>query len=1147
MMFDITPLTALRLFEHIPDVDVELFDMDPLITRPEQLIMTRILVPPNCIRPTVPSDRGFTEDDLTSTLASILISNKRIEEAMKRGRDISNLYLNWNELQQHCAKYIDSDMSGFSAKAKPKKPTRSLCQRLKGKQGRFRGNLSGKRVDFSGRTVISPDPNLLLHEVAVPVFMAKKLSYPERVNRFNIKKLRTYVRNGPDVHPGAHYIKYGKRKLTKNLKICDRKLVAKQLQIGDIVERHLMDGDIVLFNRQPSLHRMSILCHRVRVLPYKTLRFNVCVCNPYNADFDGDEMNLHVPQTEEARAEAWELMRVTRNMITPKNGEPLISVIQDFITMSYIITSKDQYFDRAEIMALCFHADIPVKELPMPAIIKPIELWTGKQFFSLMMRVFKNEEVNVNLIKQTKNYDKKKNLKEMCPNDGWIHILNSELISGRVDKKILGSGSKDSIAFMLMKRYGNEYSSMFMSRIARITSHWLLNRGFSIGLSDVTPSSTMTLEKKKILKKGYFKVKNEIAQWRLGKLEADPGCTVEETLESKLNSALSDLRNICGTMCEDKLHHLNAPLVMAKSGAKGSTINISQMIACVGQQTVSGSRIAYGFVNRTLPHFSLSSKDPVSRGFVSNSFFTGLTPTEFFFHTMGGREGLVDTAVKTAETGYMQRRLVKALEDLHVTYDGTVRNSEGSIIQLKFGDDGLDPVRMEGDDGRPIAFANSLRHVQNVIPDKSGVNLLPDEVLQLTEQFCDELLTVASGQFIKEFKEFFLEHIEFMRQHYDNIPSDIDSLKFKLYSITQRQLEHFFSLVKNLYARVEIEPGEAVGAVAAQSIGEPATQMTLKTFHFAGVASMNITLGVPRIVELINASKDIKTPIITSQLENPSSQTAALITRGRIEKMTLGEVASIYEIYDDTICYFKIVLSTTLISNLSLDLDSNRVAKALLSNKLLDLKKPNLVKIENDHELFVYPPAHLDSDMYFSMQSLKRELPHTIVLGIPSISRAIFTPKQDNKNEYQLIAEGVGLADVMNIAGVDGCKTRTNSTIETKNVLGIEAARNTIISEISKTLDAYGMSVDSRHMMLLGDLMTCKGEVLGVTRHGIQKMRDSVMMLASFERTNDHLFNAAVHSRCDQVIGVSECIIMGVQIGLGTGHFKLLQDVKYAP
>uniref|UniRef100_A0A7S1BRD5 DNA-directed RNA polymerase subunit n=1 Tax=Corethron hystrix TaxID=216773 RepID=A0A7S1BRD5_9STRA len=668
---DLLPTRVLELFRRIPDDDCEVLWTDPTVARPENLIIQSVLVPPVPIRPSVAMDTpggGSNEDDLTVKLQEIIDVNVALGIALAAGQPSRMVMETWDFLQVQVAQYINGEMPGI---AKPMgamggavRPIRGLCQRLKGKQGRFRQNLSGKRVDFSARTVISPDPNLEINQVGVPVRVAKIMTYPEKVSRYNIEKLRKLVINGPDVHPGANLIRTaGENSFAKSLAYGNRSRAAESLKIGDTVERHMEDGDVVLFNRQPSLHRVSIMSHRAKIMEWRTFRFNIQVCAPYNADFDGDEMNMHLPQTEEAKAEAGSLMDVTNNLITPRNGEPLVAASQDFLSTSYLLTQRDIFFNWNEFSRIAAYFSLAEEEVivPIPAILKPVALWTGKQVFSLIVKPNDpNSKVLVSLEMKEKNYDGKKNMKHFCPNDGWVAFRNSELISGNVAKKTIGDGSKTGLLYVLLQDQGPKEAVRYMNRFSRLCTRFFgMHKGFSIGISDVTPSPDLRDMKARILDAGFKKSTESIASYEKGSLELRPGCDLLQSLEEILNGVLGKLRESAGQEAMRTLPWTNTPRIMAECGSKGSPLNISQMMACVGQQAVGGNRIQDGFVNRTLPHFEYGSLTPSAKGFVANSFYTGLTATEFFFHTMGGREGLVDTAVKTAETGYMARRLMK--------------------------------------------------------------------------------------------------------------------------------------------------------------------------------------------------------------------------------------------------------------------------------------------------------------------------------------------------------------------------------------------------------------------------------------------------------------------------------------------------------
>jgi DNA-directed RNA polymerase III subunit RPC1 len=506
---DLMPTRVLELFKHISDDDCEILWTDPLVGRPENLILQNLLVPPVPIRPSVAMDvgGGSNEDDLTVKLQEIIDVNVALELALTKGPHTRTIMEEWDFLQVQVAQYINGEMPGLQ-RPMGAKPMRGLCQRLKGKQGRFRGNLSGKRVDFSARTVISPDPNLRCEQVGVPLTVATIMTYPECVSRYNIEKLRNRVRNGPHKHPGANLVRMRDGSFVKSLAFGDRNIAAKNLRIGDVVERHMEDDDVVLFNRQPSLHKVSIMAHRVKVMEWKTFRFNTCVCAPYNADFDGDEMNMHLPQTEEARTEAILLMGVEHNLTTPRNGEPLVAASQDFLSASYMLTQNDRFFTREQFCQLASYygdADEHI-DLPAPAVVKPVRLWTGKQVFSMLLKPNKDSFVDVNFELKEKNYTSDKHF---CRKDGWVAFRNSELISGNIAKKTLGDGSKTGLIYILLRDCGSKEAARALDRWGKFCSRFMgSHRGFSIGISDVTPSTKLRNIKHEILREGYEKVNN---------------------------------------------------------------------------------------------------------------------------------------------------------------------------------------------------------------------------------------------------------------------------------------------------------------------------------------------------------------------------------------------------------------------------------------------------------------------------------------------------------------------------------------------------------------------------------------------------------------------------------------------------------------
>ncbi|KAI1716490.1 RNA polymerase rpb1, domain 5 domain-containing protein [Ditylenchus destructor] len=1164
------PLKVLNILRRVADSDIPLLMVGADENKqPIDLMMVRIPVPPVCIRPSVVSDlkAGTNEDDLTMKLTEIMLINDVLKRHKRDGAPMKTISETWDHLQVQCALYINSELSGLPPDMQPKKVLRSFTQRLKGKQGRFRGNLSGKRVDFSGRTVISPDPNLKIDQVGVPVLVAKILTFPEVVNHTNIEHMRKLVLTGDERHPGATYvhdgITGGIRSLRYGRKLRD--FAAKSLQVGDIVERHMNDNDIVLFNRQPSLHKISIMAHRVKVMPYRTFRFNECACTPYNADFDGDEMNIHFPQTYEAKAEASLLMGLKSNLVTPRSGEPLVAAIQDFITSAYCFTHKDTFLTKSEfyrIAAALVDSNAKVQtrlRIPPPAIFKPVELWTGKQIVELIIEPNVNSTIKLNLLARNKNH--KKTEDDFTSSDTFVRIRNNCLLSGMLDKSLLGSGSKNNIFYILLRDHSEDSAVEAMWRLARAGPVFLSNRGFSIGIGDVKPGEKLLNQKGILVSNGYMACEEFIEDLRNGKLKPRAGCSDVETLEALILGELSVIRDHAGKACVDFLPKRNSPLIMAVCGSKGSYINISQMIACVGQQSISNKRPPDGFENRSLPHFECNDRTPQAKGFVANSFYSGLTPTEFFFHTMAGREGLVDTAVKTAETGYMQRRLVKCLEDLAISYDNTVRTSAGEIVQFTFGEDGLDPAYMESSDGNMVNFEHILEQIRNT----AEKGPLPKEFTELKlhiEDVADRMPQQVPSKFISSMTNFLMDYIspskiifdlpDHCSKHSEKLVDDCEYCKSaKLYKqalvqakcLSASHITGFVNLCTSKIKRAIVEPGTAVGAIAATSIGEPSTQMTLKTFHFAGVASMNITQGVPRIKEIINAVKQISTPIITVTLANSSDEKLGRKVKARLEKTTLGEISDyIEQVYLPDDLFVLIKLNTKRIRLLQLEITIETILESICIAKLpVPVKRPQL-NVIGKSIILIRPPETGKFSKSIAMHYITYHIGSVVVKGLPSVNRCVINADEKTGLSFTLLVEGTNFKEVLATPDINGRKTVFNNATIVSEVLGIEAARVSIINEILATMRNHSIDLDRRHVMLLADLMTYRGEVLGITRNGLVKMKESVLLLASFERTTDHLYEAAFFGQNDKIAGVSECIIMGTPMLIGTGMFKLLQN-----
>src|SRR3990170_2228483 len=701
----LTPSMIRERLERISNDDLELFGFNPKSARPEWMILQVLPVPPVYVRPSITLESGIrSEDDLTHKLVDIIRINQRLKENMEAGaptliiQDLSEL------LQYHVTTYFNNEASGIPpARHRSGRALKTLSQRLKGKEGRFRSNLSGKRVDFSARTVISPDPNLDINEVGVPADVAMRLSIPEKVTMWNIEEMKELVVNGPEKYPGALYIIRPDGKRIRLEFVVDREKIAEAIEFGFIVERHLKNGDIAIFNRQPSLHRMSIMAHYVRVLPYKTFRLHLCVCPPYNADFDGDEMNLHVPQSEEARTEALLLMQVQDQILSPRFGGPIIGAIRDFITSAYFLTRRGNYLTEAEVNRLIMTAGYEGK-LPEPEVKEPKPLWNGKQIFSLFLPKTLNYSLKANICQSCVKCEE-----EECKHDAYVVIKNGELISGIIDRRSIGAEQSESLLHRIIKDYGTQAGREFLNKITRMLKLFITMRGFSYTYDQLVLSPKATTRMNRTMERIQKKIDELIESKNKGTLPRLPGQDLDESFEIYVMHELATARDESGKIADQDFTLENAGIVMTRTGARGSSLNIGQMAACVGQQSVRGKRIMRGYTGRALPHFVDGDPSPRARGFVYNSYQSGLDAIEFFFHAMGGREGLVDTAVRTQQSGYMQRRLINALEHIRLEYDSTVRDSAGDIIQFMYGEDGVDPAKRKARQQLQITSRNNLR------------------------------------------------------------------------------------------------------------------------------------------------------------------------------------------------------------------------------------------------------------------------------------------------------------------------------------------------------------------------------------------------------------------------------------------------------
>lgn len=984
----IFPTEVRSRLTRIPNEDLKLLKVDPDSARPEWAVLTLLLVPPVTARPSITLDTGErSEDDLTHKLGDIVRSNQRLWENLNAGAPEVIIEDLWDLLQYHVTTFFDNSIAQVPpARHRSGQPLETLHERIKGKEGRIRHNLAGKRVNFSARTVISPDPYLKLNEVGIPFEIAKTLTVPERVTSLNMAKLKALMKKG-DTWPGASYLVRpdGKHKrITEELK----EELVEEIQIGYIVERHLQDGDMVLFNRHPSLHRASLMGHSARILPGKTFKMHPGTAGPYNADYDGDEMNVHVPQNEEAMAETKILLNVNNNLMSPKNNTNLLGCISDAVTGNYLLSLDTLPKDEAIQLIASTGGDLDKIEK-----IKSKNI-DGKTIFSALLP-------KMDFVGKSKTNQK-------------IDIVGGQLKEGVIDSTLIGK--EGGILIKDLDRHlGREEAINTLHDIFNLGTNYLSKNGFTISLSDVT-MPTIQNAVANAIKDSWKKTQDFIDDYYTGKLEVIPGKTREESREMRILHTLNEVRSKLGDLVKKEIPESNSANLMIRSGSAGNILHVTQMACSVGQQDLWAKRIDIGYTGRTLPFFKKGDLSPTARGFIKSSFSDGLEPHEFFFGAITGRDALMDTALRTPRSGYLYRRLANALQDVRIEYDGTARDAKGKIIQYVYG--------------------NDLKDVSKL--------------------------------------------------HLDNS---------------------------------KIDAGEAIGIITAQSFGEPSTQMVLRVFHFAGVSEMQVTLGLPRLIEIFDARRKPATPQMEIYLDDQHNKDeGAKTVAEKIKQVMLEDVSSELSI-----------LFTEGKVEIKLDKSAMRSARITPAKFVEKLKESKLkARLKDDQTVII----NTETDSFKEMYKLKEKLKSIHVAGIKGISQVLIV-KRDSK--YVILTAGSNLEEVLNIRGVNKDKTFSNDLHEVAEVLGIEAARNTIMKEIHKVVSQQGLDIDKRHILLIADTMTASGEVKGITRIGIISEKSSILARASFETPVKHFVNATIEGSRDDLRSVIENVILNQPVPIGTG------------
>jgi DNA-directed RNA polymerase II subunit RPB1 len=1190
-----TSAIALSILRHIPKEDVELLGFDTERSHPERMIVQVVPVPPPCTRPAIYSSEGSRsrgQNDLTIRLLEVLKRSQEVTAAIGSTAPL-DVEMTTTVAEKVARLQFEVILLVQPPSRVPRPPgvsrvvggvgCKSLSDRLRGKEGRVRGNLMGKRVDFSARCVITPDAYFECDRVGVPEKIALVLTVPEKVTNGNLATLQARVRAGASSVRGAKTVIHADGAVVS---LAVEKSRSIDLRLGDVVERFLQDDDVVVFNRQPSLHMHGMQAHRVRLMPGNTFRLSLPTATPYNADFDGDEMNLHCPQGPAARAECLALMSISQKCISAQANKPVMGTVQDCLVGLHILTEPGTVFDKAHacrMIAVTVHCE---RKLPAPCLnVGGKALYTGHQLFSCLLpdRVYLEpaiEELH----------------RGLAEGDAPVLIRGGRLLCGRVRKSHAGS-SAGGVVDTIARELSGVHVVRFLSDAQRMARAFLMHRCHHVGVADVMLSAAgQSLVSERLEKATQLCEDIQREAENFGEEE-------KATAESAIVRVLGKVLLQVGGIVDEHLAENNAIRTMVRAGSKGSFMNLAQICACLGQQSLEGQRISNESGRRTLPCFRQGDTGLASRGMVANPFSLGLTPVDLFFHGIGGREGLVDTAVKTSQTGYLQRKLNKSMEDCVLNARGHVVTSTGEIVAVKWGGDGMHPARLERNKLKMIvslkedatltpaelAVARAARAAIRSI--KGHVLALADfdtrvlapfnvarvrrRVLRSSATGDEEAVGQARGaRAVLELADFCgsqavsLALIECLNGHF------VARMEVGQHAEVCRELRSKIEDAKNVH-------GESVGCIAAQSVGEPSTQMTLNTFHSAGVATKNVTLGIPRLKELLDGTRNPKTPCVTIRLlpGYRDSELVADYIASTLPLTRLGDLVSGCDIVDlgaadlprhvRSVLEMEELLTGCAYDGLAMRLELN---EELMRKRQLTPPMVRKTLAERTHKRSVVLATEATSLEWFLLIKFL-ELPDIIEHGglttehesmlIHNVMRVLFdivgvsghpkvtsaqsgaakrmsTREMEPKEERVIHAYGSCLADIVVAPCVDWNRTTSNDVCEVLSVLGIEACAHVLFEQIKSVVSFDGTYVDDRHVAVIVETMTRGGALMSLTRHGFNREATSPLMRCSFEETTDVLYQAALNADCENARCVSTSIMLGQTAHFGTGSVKVM-------
>jgi len=1197
----IYPEYVYRLFKKISSKSCSILGLDYYNSNPSSLVLHNIPVCPPLCRPFIKQGNGLlSQDHITLRYEEILKSNMTIKGYLNKGQHKQRERFR-EYLAHDIATLFDNDPNGTfpSLPRGASQPHQTFAQRLRGKEpktGRIRGNLLSRRVEMSGRSVITPDPMIDLNEIGIPKKIAKTISYPEKVNLSNRSFLEKCIENGKDVYPGALGL------IRNNTNFTIKPKPKTLLEVGDIVLRHLIDGDYVLMNRQPTLHKKSFMGHKVKIMDGYSFKLNVNVTEPYNADFDGDEMNLHCPQTISTLTEVIELAGLKNQNMSGASNSPAIAFVQDNVLAAYMMTTNQNAFSQREFM------NVIARGAPYYYGISSKNSFSGKEILSFF----------------TPNY--------------------TDTITKTVNKKDL-----IKIISKCYHEFGEHKCFEMTGSMQKLLNEYLIHHTYSIGPKDLQRSKEIHNKVDDAASQMIKNISKRIEKIHNSQVDCD-----KDLFEQFVNEEIAKATSISENLLYKDEKSRFEPMI--KSGSKGKKKNITQMKGFLGQQIVNGKRTNTGYTNRTLPHFHKYSEDISTRGFVRSSLSKGLHPFEFFFHAGGGREGLIEQALQTGQTGYIQRQMVKTLEDMTIKWSHTVNDAQNNIVQFSYGDDNATGESIQEINIRNIFCSyDQLDLKYNLLSNASKEHLKISIEPQIIKQI---------PQDTKLFEKYFEQFIEMRNELIDDIintekecnqsnmfkvyhsinideklqiiinkyklsktnKTDLDPttilisykelfercsisqffecdylFKFLVYAkagpkqlicehrLTREAFKEFLLNLEKSYKFSRIEPGEPVGIIAAQSIGEPCTQLTLNSFHFAGAGRSQ---GVPRLKELMylepsgrnNSSSHI-------YLREPHCfiEKDAQIILSEIESITIKDILKSYEFFFDSknvsnekvLHYKKLEIETgvheTITSPWILRFELLKTKTSSLydtwailndqdyiNNPILDIENYAIffrIDVEdatnaNGKNRIIPLPKKGEIPMDFQISKINDIVDIGIlplqINGIQNISNAkveqFISYYRDpivgsviEKKKYFITANGSQLIDLFNNPAIDTQKTVSNNVLDIYETFGIEAARHILIEELSAVLKDVG-DLDIRHISLLVDRMVGTGTLLSVNMRGMDGYENGPLTKASFERITNEFINAGLRGEVENVNGMASNIITGQAPPTGTGTVSVSID-----